>query len=265
MKIMLYSRPGTRHIAGDLRNLFAALNRCKIPFKMNCGFAADASNVTGMEFRAEDIYDPADPSTYGSDIALSYGGDGTFLECAKTVGMSGVPVLGINSGRLGFLANVSKEGLPQALIDLKQGRYGVRESPLLEIRGRAAEPVYAFNEFSIQRGGTDMIAVETYVDGEMVATYWGDGVILSTPAGSTAYCLSVGGPVVAPDCECFVLAPIAPHNLTMRPIVLPDTSTVEFRISSRGQDTASAADGESFDTPDGAALTVKRADRSVFL
>ncbi|MCD8071789.1 MAG: NAD(+)/NADH kinase [Alistipes sp.] len=265
MKIMLYSRPGTAHSADDLRKLFAAIMGCGIEYKLNCGFAADVSRIAGIRFRAEDIYNPADVKSYGSDIALSYGGDGTFLECVKTVGMSGVPVLGINSGRLGFLANISKDGIAQALADLKGGRYHVKQSPLLEIKGKTQAPVYAFNEFSIQRGGTDMIAVETYVNGEMVATYWGDGVILSTPAGSTAYSLSVGGPVVAPECGCFVLAPIAPHNLTMRPIVLPDSCTVEFRVSSRGQDTASAADGESFETPDGATLTVNRSEKSVFL
>lgn len=265
---MLYCRPGTGHSPRDICKLLALLDGCGMPYSLNGEFADESSRAAGHPIPPESRYDPADPSTYDGDMVLSYGGDGTFLECVKTVGMAGIPVLGINSGRLGFLANINKDGLATALEDIKNRRYTVRESPLLEISGGAYpadKPAFAFNELAIQRGSAPMIAVETYVDGEMVATYWGDGVILSTPAGSTAYSLSVGGPVVAPQCDCMVLSPIAPHNLTMRPVVLPDSSEVQFRVNGRDRDTVSSADGEILQIPHGAVLSVKRSSKPVFL
>ena len=204
----------------------------------------------------------------GADVAVSYGGDGTFLDCVREVGRFGIPVLGINSGRLGFLANVPKEDMRKAFADLLHGNYTTEELPLIVAQGDfPAQPEYpyAFNEFSIQRGGTGMISVEAYIDGEMVATYWGDGVIFSTAAGSTAYSLSAGGPVVAPGCECFVLSPIAPHNLTMRPVVIPDRSEATFRLSTRGEYAFATLDNTSFRIADGATFTVSKAEKPVFL
>lgn len=203
-----------------------------------------------------------------ADVAVSYGGDGTFLDCVREVGRYGIPVLGVNSGRLGFLANVPQEEMRQAFADLRHGRYTTEERPLIVAHGDfPAQPEYpyAFNEFTIQRGGTSMISVEAYINDEMVATYWGDGVILSTAAGSTAYSLSAGGPVVAPGCECFVLSPIAPHNLTMRPVVIPDRSEVTFRLSTRGETAFATLDNTSFPVVDGAAFRVSKAEKPVFL
>ncbi len=204
----------------------------------------------------------------GADVAVSYGGDGTFLDCVREVGRHGIPVLGINSGRLGFLANVPKEDMRQAFNDLLEGRHTTEERPLIVASGDFAsqpEYPYAFNEFSIQRGGTSMISVETYIDGEMVATYWGDGVIFSTAAGSTAYSLSAGGPVVAPGCECFVLSPIAPHNLTMRPVVIPDGSEAMFRVSTRDEYAFATLDNTNFRVANGATFRVSKAEKPVFL
>ncbi|MCC8018169.1 MAG: NAD(+)/NADH kinase [Rikenellaceae bacterium] len=265
MKILLYSRPGTPHQAADIRNLTGALEECGMPYMLNAGFAEDILKATGQEFPAGKIYTDLADQCRGEAVLLSYGGDGTFLECTKMVIGCRIPILGINSGRLGFLANVARDGIRDALAALREGRYIIKESPLLEIEGEGYGTEYAFNELSVQRAGTGMIAVEAYVNGEMIATYWGDGVILATPAGSTAYALSVGGPVVAPDCDCFVLAPIAPHNLTMRPVVLPDCSAVEFRVISRDDRIAVSTDGDNRKVADGTVLGVCRSKKSVFL
>ena len=268
MRILLFSRAGSFHTQDSVHLLMDTLDASGLDYMVNAEFAETVVSLTGTVLSPDKCYDARDKNAFQDAVALSYGGDGTFLECVKTIGLHGTPILGVNSGRLGFLANVPKEALGQALEDLKLHRYNVESRTLLDASGDFPESLshpYAFNEFTIQRAGTGMVAVEAYVNGEMVATYWGDGVILSTPAGSTAYSLSVGGPVVAPQCDCFVLAPIAPHNLTMRPIVLPDNSRVTFRVSSRGEKCFVSLDSINWTVHDGAYFEVSRAKNSVFL
>ncbi len=204
------------------------------------------------------------PDAAGADIAVSYGGDGTFLDCVRLLGH--LPVLGINSGRLGFLADVPQHEIAHALQDLKKGDYTVEQRALIDVAwDSATRPDYslAFNDFALQRGGTGMISVEAFVDGQHVATYWGDGVIMSTAAGSTAYSLSVGGPIVAPGCGCFLLSPIAPHNLTMRPILIPDTSEIMLRVSTRDKYAYAALDDSRYEVGGGASFRLRRAERQV--
>ena len=268
MKILLFSRVNHFHTPESLTALMDALDKSGIDYAINSEFALSVSGLTGMNLPTRRQYDSHSVGFENDTIAVSYGGDGTFLECAKTLGLHGIPILGINSGRLGFLANVPIDGMVQALADLSCGRYDVESRTLLEVKGdfpQAIEHPYAFNEFTLQRGGTGMIAVEAYIDNEMVATYWGDGVIISTPAGSTAYSLSVGGPVVAPRCGCLVLSPIAPHNLTMRPVVVPDDSKIAFRLFSRGERCFASLDSSNWAIHDGACFEVARAKNSVFL
>lgn len=269
MKILLYSRAGSFHRPGAVNTLMETLAGSGMDFALNTDFADFAEQLTGRKLPAENLYDASLAAISSVPaVAVSYGGDGTFLECVKSLGLGGIPILGVNSGRLGFLANVPVDGMAQALEDLKKGKYATESRTLLDVAGdfpHSLQNSYAFNEFTVQRGGTGMIAVEAYVNDEMVATYWGDGVILSTPAGSTAYSLSVGGPVVAPGCGCFVLSPIAPHNLTMRPVVIPDDSRVSFRVSSRGEDCFVSLDSLNWKVADGSRFSVSRAKNSVFL
>ncbi len=142
------------------------------------------------------------------------------------------------------------------------------ERTLIEASGGFAEAPdtpLALNEFAIQRHGAGMISVETYVDRQMVATYHGDGVLVSTPTGSTAYSLSAGGPVVSPRCACLILSPLAPHNLTMRPVVIPDTSEITLRIRARQAGASVTLDNRIYAAADGAEFTVRRSERSFFL
>lgn len=130
---------------------------------------------------------------------------------------------------------------------------------------RQPESQLALNEFTVQRHGAGMISVETYVDRQMVATYHGDGVIVSTPTGSTAYSLSAGGPVVAPTCQCLVISPLAPHNLTMRPVVIPDTGVITLNVDARRADAFVTLDNRTYPVSHGASFTVERAEQTIFL
>ncbi len=266
MEIFLFSRPGMEQTPDELRELAALLGEHFPLFRVNADFACKLASA-GVDIPACRRYDKIEGDASGH-VAISYGGDGTFLDCVRAVGGSGAAVLGINSGRLGFLANVPRTGIRHALADIKEGRFAIEKRTLLQAEGdfgRAPDYPYAFNEFSLQRGGAAMIAVETYVDGEMVATYWGDGVLVSTPAGSTAFSLSVGGPVLAPGCDSLVIAPIAPHNLTMRPVVIPDGSLVRFRVLSRHDKPYATLDNMTFPVEDGARFTVSKAKNCTFL
>lgn len=197
-------------------------------------------------------------STDGYELALSFGGDGTFLSAVRKMGANHIPILGINSGRLGFMAAVAMEDVGKALDQLQEGCYSVEDRTLLQVAG-ALEGV-AVNEFTVQKNGTAMISVGIEIDGERVATYWADGVIVSTSTGSTAYSLSVGGAILAPGCRCLILSPIAPHNLNIRPLVVPDTSRISLRVSTRtGEGATATIDNRECLVPEGAVFELAKA------
>ena len=161
----------------------------------------------------------------GTDMLLSLGGDGTFLSAARLVGASGVPVAGINFGRLGFLSENTPEEMLQALLD---GTYRIKEQPLLDVDGH-----YALNEVAVHRQDGSMLGVEVKIDGRALPVYWADGLLVATSAGSTAYSLSVGGPICMPGSKVLIITPIAPHNLNVRPLIVPDSSRIEISVRSR--------------------------------
>ena len=269
MKIILFSRPQVAHDAGELRQLFDGIDAFGFECLVNEEFAPVAERLTGR------LFPPS--ARYGSRVGevdaraavmLCYGGDGTLLEGAHRLGGAPVPVLGVNAGHLGFLTSVPTGGMAPLLEEIRDG--GLRTEPrtLLEVRGSFAqqpESTFCLNEFTVQRHGAGLISVETYVDEQMVATYHGDGVIVSTPTGSTAYSLSAGGPVVAPTCSCMVITPIAPHNLTMRPVVIPDTSRVRLHIRARHSDPFITLDNRTCAVAPEAVFTVERAEQKIFL
>ena len=268
MKILLFSRSRLRHTAEELGALRGALDRFGFDYAVNKEFAAVLERVAGWSVPPERRYGAAVGSQPAGTILVCYGGDGTLLEGVHRLGGEPLPVLGINAGPLGFLTVAPNRGLDEIFGQIAARRLRIEERTLLHVAGGFAEQpasALALNEFSIQRHGAGMLSVETYVDDQMVATYHGDGVILSTPTGSTAYSLSAGGPVVAPSCACFVLSPLAPHNLTMRPVVIPDTSRIRFRI---GRDRAAAfatLDDRSYAAASGAAFEIRKAPQPIFL
>ena len=188
-------------------------------------------------------------SLAGTHFVLSLGGDGTLLETVTYVGALQIPILGINMGRLGFLATVPQERVADALDALVRGHYTLDERSL--IRVEADQPVFdgvafGLNEFSIlKRDSSAMIVVHTYIDGEFLNSYWADGLIVSTPTGSTGYSLSCGGPVLLPQTTNFVIAPVCPHNLNVRPLIVPDRSVISFEIEGRANNFLISLDSRS--------------------
>ncbi|MCS7005613.1 MAG: NAD kinase [Cytophagales bacterium] len=173
------------------------------------------------------------------DYMLSIGGDGSLLETVTYVKDSGVPILGVNLGTMGFLATISPKQISESLVKLFEKRYTIEHRTLIQVESnyRVFKNLnFGLNEFAIlKRDTSSMITVHTHINGMYLTSYWADGLIVSTPTGSTGYCLSVGGPVVTPESKSFVVAPVSPHNLNMRPLVVSDDSVLNFEIEGRGK------------------------------
>ncbi len=237
-------------------------------------FCLEAAVAAGLAARG--LVDPAVCEAHesarfaGVDVLLSFGGDGTLLHSARAAVAHGIPLLGVNIGRLGFLADIEVGELRAAIAALEQGAYRTEARALIEAEtpGRDLLPrQWALNEIVVERSGAaGLLTIHTTVGSAFLTDYWGDGLIVSTPTGSTAYALSVGGPIVSPEAGVVVLAPLAPHSLTSRPIVLPDTSEITLRVKSGGRPYVVAADGEStmFDEED-VPITLRRAEKTVQL
>lgn len=171
-----------------------------------------------------------------ADIMLSLGGDGTFLEAVSIVQDFGIPIVGINTGRLGFLADIPPDRVESSLTAIFKGEYSVENRSLvrLELTGTKLDGFdCALNEVSVQKRHASMITIHTYLDDAYLNSYWADGLIISTPTGSTAYSMSVGGPILTPDSRNFIISPMSPHNLTIRPLILPDTLSIRIEVESR--------------------------------
>ncbi len=173
----------------------------------------------------------------GTEAVISVGGDGTFLSASKRVADSGIPIIGVNMGRLGFLSENKPEDVAEALV---KGEYRLENRTMLsasiygtDVDGKIDFWPYALNEVTVHRSGAAVLGISVCVDGEELPTYWADGLIVATSSGSTAYSLSAGGPICTPDSKVLIIAPIAPHNLNVRPLVVPETAEIEISIRSR--------------------------------
>lgn len=182
----------------------------------------------------------------GTDLVLSVGGDGTFLSAAHTVSDVGLPILGVNFGRLGFLSENRADAVLRALM---QGEFAIEYRTVLNatVKGPGARKdigllPYAVNEVCIHRKGPSVLGINVSVDSSPLPTYWCDGIIIATSSGSTAYSLSVGGPICMPDTKVLIIAPIAPHNLNVRPLVIPDSAKIEISFTSRDGDAVLSMD-----------------------
>ena len=193
-----------------------------------------------------EIFSSSTELTDDIDYVVSLGGDGTLLDAAILVRDKGIPVAGINFGRLGFLASIGRNEMTEAVKGLARRSVVLDKRALIHLDASLplfGDTPYALNEFAIHKRDTaPMIKIRTYLNGELLNTYWADGLILATPTGSTGYSLSCAGPVVFPDACSFVLTPIAPHNLNVRPIVVPDNTIISFELESRSDDVIVALD-----------------------
>lgn len=213
------------------------------------------------------LFGKKQPLPHDVDVILSIGGDGTFLSAVAYALELNIPVAGINCGRLGFLADINSENLEEALGDLLHGNYELEYRSLLQV----VEPVrlfkgvnYAINELTVHKlDNSSMIKIETLINGEFLANYWADGLIISTPTGSTAYSLSVGGPIVIPDLAGLIITPIASHNLTVRPVVVPDDVEIELHIEGRGNQFLVSFDHRSEPCDFSTSLKIKKAPVNV--
>jgi len=193
----------------------------------------------------EDSSGPSD-SLEVPDLVLSVGGDGTFLETVMKIKDMGIPVAGVNTGRMGFLANISADEIKQSIDMLSTGEYKIVDRCLLEISRPAGfftgSAAFALNENTIQKADMSMITISVFVDEVHLNTYWADGLIVSTATGSTAYNLSVGGPILSPEDESIIISPIAPHNLTVRPIILSGEGSLRMVIEGRTKEFLTTCD-----------------------
>ncbi|MBS9768766.1 MAG: NAD kinase [Flavobacteriaceae bacterium] len=201
------------------------------------------------------------------DMLLSIGGDGTFLEAALLVKDKNIPILGINSGRLGFLAAVATSEIEKALDFVVKKEFELEERTLIEMispKNLMGESSFTLNEVGILKNDTtSMLTVKAFVGDEYITTYWADGVLIATPTGSTAYSLSAGGPLISPLCKNFAITPVAPHNLTVRPIVIPDDEEVRFQVNCRSSHFLVSLDSRSERVQSGTEIVVKKADFTI--
>jgi NAD+ kinase len=245
MKIAIYSRIMEEDKRSDIQSLFDELARHKISTVVFLPFFEEIKNRihvpedTATFYLSEDL-------TEEIDFVISLGGDGTLLDTVTLVRDKGIPVMGINFGRLGFLAGIGRDRLTDAVRALSKQTYVIDKRTMIHLEASITlfgHVPFALNEFSIHKRDTaPMIKIHTYVNGEFLNTYWCDGLIVATPTGSTGYSLSCNGPIVFPDSGTFVITPVAPHNLNVRPMVVPDTSIISFEIESRNDQIICALD-----------------------
>ena len=203
------------------------------------------------------------------DMAISLGGDGTFLRTAAWVGRQNIPILGINTGRLGFLADIGAKDIRITLEEILQNNYLIEERSVLELKTDLPyreERVYNFalNEVAIlKRDTSSMITISAYLNGEFLTDYLADGLLIATPTGSTAYSMSVNGPIIVPQANNFVLSPVAPHSLNVRPLVIPEDYEIRLKVRARSQNFLIALDGCSEVFPSGSEFFVRKANFTI--
>lgn len=201
------------------------------------------------------------------DLLITLGGDGTILRAVTYVRDSGIPLLGINTGRLGFLANVARHESKAVVQDLVSGNFRINERRLLDIKvdnGSCPPLPFALNEVTVARkDSTSMVTVHTWINNEFLSSYWADGLIIATPTGSTGYSLSCGGPIIMPGSETFVITPVSPHNLNVRPFVIPNHYTIKLRIEAREPMFLTSLDSRIHSMPIETELYIKRANFTV--
>lgn len=236
MRVAIYSRGGQTLQEQDLTSLLDLLKEAGIETVVYKSLLDQYEGLSGL---SGVFVGPADLDEE-TDALISLGGDGTLLDTVCLVRDKQIPVLGINYGRLGFLASLGKENIEEAVKSLQDRTYVLDKRGLLHLDASVplfGEDPFALNELVIhKREFSSMIKIHTYLNGEFLNTFWSDGLIVSTPTGSTGYSLSCNGPVVFPESESFVITPIAPHNLNIRPIVVPNNNVISFEVEGRSDD-----------------------------
>ena len=238
MKVAIYSRGLDDRQQIPLLALINELHKYKVSLAVS-GSLADKYWDSMSAVQDMTVFNDKASLDETTDCLISLGGDGTILDAVTLIGDKNIPILGINFGRLGFLASIGKEELSIAVDALVSGTYVVDKRILIHLDSDLplfGDAPFALNEFGIHKRDTSpMIKVHTYLNGEFLNSYWADGLVVSTPTGSTGYSMSCNGPIVFPDSSSFCITPVAPHNLNIRPIIVPDSNIVSFEIEGRSE------------------------------
>ena len=244
----------------SIQKILSFLNERKAEVSFDREFFDFLTKGQHLDVRADRVFEGND---FDADYVISMGGDGTLLKAASRVGAKQIPIMGVNMGRLGFLADVIPAEIEQAMKSVYHHDYKTESHSVITVSAEGGELKgcpHALNDIAVlKRDNASMISIRASVNGEYVVTYQADGLIVSTPTGSTAYSLSNGGPIVAPQTCVICLTPVAPHSLNIRPIVVPDNAVVKLRVESRSHSFLVAVDGRSEKCDDSVTLTVQKA------
>jgi NAD+ kinase len=263
MKIAIFGQYYQNDTRPIIRDIFLFFNNNNVELVIEEKFLKilHAEEILKKEYKTFNDYKCLDSSF---DLLVSIGGDGTILRAATYVRDSGIPILGINAGRLGFLAKVQKENIESFLQIVLEKKYTISERTLLSLEcspenEQINELNFAMNEVTVSRKDTtSMITIDTSLNGEHLNSYWADGLIISTPTGSTGYSLSCGGPVLTPEVKGLVITPIAPHNLNARPLVIPDDTEIKLKVSGREEQYLVSLDSRIATLNNNAELTIRK-------
>jgi NAD+ kinase len=261
MQIAIYNRALSEDDFSIYKKIFETLSRYDIKPVIFEPFVEKLKAFNSLPEQYE-IFSDVKPLTNKVNFLFSFGGDGTLLDTVKYVGDKKIPILGINLGRLGFLASTKMEEIEFAIDSLQKGAYLLDNRTLIHLDTSIPifqEFPFALNEFSIHRkDSSSLIKIHTYLNGEFLCTYWADGLIVSTPTGSTGYSLSCGGPIIFPQANSFVITPVAPHNLNVRPLVISDKSIVSFEVEGRAENFLCTLDSRSETIDSSVSLAIRK-------
>ncbi len=259
MKIALYGNSYQKAKSEHVLLLFEALRKYDIELFIEKKYF-DFLSEQKVNIPSAQTFDSLE---YNVDVVLSVGGDGTFLRTAEQTAGLNIPILGINAGRLGFLADVSKTEIETAVEELMNGNYNIEERTMLqvEVDGLPSDCTpYALNEVAVlKQDSSSMITINATLGNDFLNSYQADGLIVATPTGSTGYSLSVGGPILMPESADFVISPVAPHTLNVRPLVVPDSQEIKLLVDSRTGNYLVALDGRSYIMPCDKEIKLSRA------
>tara|TARA_R110002049_G_scaffold213973_3_gene385515 strand:- start:1416 stop:2300 length:885 start_codon:yes stop_codon:yes gene_type:complete len=264
MKVAVFGRFYNKTTASSVETLFNYLLKKDIDAYIETEFSnlIKSESQNQKDYSSFKTFDILDKSF---DLLVSVGGDGTILRAITFVKDIDIPIIGINTGRLGFLATIQTNEIENAIQDIIDGNYKISERSLLSVETSSKNDNisslnFALNEVAVSRKNTtSMITVETYLNGEYLTSYWSDGLIVSTPTGSTGYSLSCGGPVITPGTNSFVLTPIAPHNLSARPLVIPDSTEIQLKVDGREEQHLVSLDSRIATLNNGTIIKIKKA------
>ena len=261
MKFALFGNTYQAKKSAHVIRLLSILKQYNAVVYINREFYDFLVNEQQMDIQAAGVFEGND---FEADMVLSMGGDGTFLKAASYVGNKNIPILGINTGRLGFLADVSPEEMEDTFKDIYNHNYKVEDRSVLQVISNG-QPLKGYpcglNEIAVlKRDSSSMITIHTSINGAYLTTYQADGLVIATPTGSTAYSLSIGGPVIVPHSNTIAITPVAPHSLNVRPIVINDDWEITLDVESRSHNFLVAIDGRSETCREGTRLNIRKAD-----